>query len=320
MTGMIPELTVVTVLYRSREMLAATLPTWVASADGLPVDFVFVDNAPEDGCSALIAEALPAGRHRYLPDPANPGFAAGCNRGVRVAGAGHVLLLNPDVTLTPEALSTVLKAVAETPDQPVAVGLAMHDTRYTGIALHPISLFIDRRSGSAREPIGPSGGAAVFPTELYQRFGGLHEPFFAWGEDADLALRLYAAGVRTATLDLGLPHAWGHSVAGDGDLSSRRAFLLARNRVVVAMRTLSWPLLLAGLPLAAVSHLALAARRIRQGTLRPFLAGVWRGLREGPRARGTVTGRRFGLRDLIAHGRTAQGRVRPLSTVQNGHS
>jgi N-acetylglucosaminyl-diphospho-decaprenol L-rhamnosyltransferase len=308
-------LTVVTVLYRSREMLETTLPTWLASAEGLPVDFVFVDNAPDDGCAAVIEAVLPDDLFRYLPDPTNPGFAAGCNRGVAATTAGHVLLLNPDVTLTPDALSTVLKAIAETPDQPVAVGLSMNAATYTGIALHPVSLFIDRRAGAAREPIGPSGGAAVFPTGLYHRFDGLHEALFAWGEDADLALRLYAAGVRTVTLDLGLPHAWGHSVAGDGALSGHRAYLLARNRVLVGMRTLSWPLLLAGLPLAAVSHLALAARRIRQGTLRPFVAGVARGLRDGPRARASAGGPRFGLRDLLAH-----RRVRPQVTVQKGQS
>lgn len=306
-------LTVVTVLYRSRAMLETTLPTWAASAEGLPVDFVFVDNAPDDGCAAVIEAALPDGLRRYLPDPTNPGFAAGCNRGVAATTAEHVLLLNPDVRLTPDALSTVLRAVAETPDQPVAVGLAMHGATFTGIALHPVSLFIDRTTGSGRPPVGPSGGAALFPTGLYRRFDGLHEQLFAWGEDADLALRLAAAGVRTVPLDLGLPHAVGHSVAGDVELAGRRAYLLARNRILVGMRTLSWPLLVAGLPLAVVSHLALAARRVRQGTLRPFVAGVARGLLDGPQARAAATGPRFGVRDLVRY-------LRPQSTVQKGRS
>jgi N-acetylglucosaminyl-diphospho-decaprenol L-rhamnosyltransferase len=294
-------ITVVTVLYRSREMLATTLPTWVRSASSAPVEFVFVDHTPDEDAESLIAGLLPADRYRYLPNPANPGFSAGCNTAVRAAGTAHVLLLNPDVTLPPAGLELIAKAIADTPDQPIAVGLAMNGTEYTGIDLHPVSLFIDRRSGAGRGPVGPSGGAAVFPVELYQRFAGLDEHFFAWGEDVDLALRLYAAGVRTATLDLALPHAWGHSVAGDPALTARRAFLLARNRVIVAIRNLSWPLLILGTPVALVAHAALAVRRIRQGTLTPFLRGVGRGLIEGPAARRRNRSDRFGLRDLVGY-------------------
>ena len=75
-------LTVVTVLYRSSSMLAETLPTWVRSAEGLPVRFVFADNWPEDGCEKVIASCLHDDRYEYLPDSSNPGFAAGCNRAV----------------------------------------------------------------------------------------------------------------------------------------------------------------------------------------------------------------------------------------------
>jgi N-acetylglucosaminyl-diphospho-decaprenol L-rhamnosyltransferase len=301
-------LTVVTVLYRSRDMLAVTLPTWLRSAAGLAVDFVFVDHSPEHGCESLIAGLMSREQYQYLQNPTNPGFAAGCNAGVGSASADHVLLLNPDVALNEDALAKVMKAAADRPDQPVAVGLTMSGAEYTGIALNSVSFFIDRRSGSVRGPIGPSGGAALFPVALYQRFGGLYEDLFAWGEDADLALRLYAAGVRTEALDLALQHAWGHSVAGDATLTARRAYLLARNRVIVAIRNLSWPLLVLGTPLAVVAHLALAVRRVRQGTLRPFLRGVARGVVEGARARRDQDFGHFGLRDLVGYLRTERAR------------
>ncbi|MDH6471090.1 N-acetylglucosaminyl-diphospho-decaprenol L-rhamnosyltransferase [Micromonospora sp. H404/HB375] len=295
------ELTVVTVLYRSAGMLAETLPTWVRSAEGLPVRFVFADNWPEDGCAEIIAGCLDQDRYRYLPDSSNPGFAAGCNRAVAATTTGHVLLLNPDVWLPDGALARICAAVAEDPGTPVAVGLAMHGGEYVGIDLNPVSLFIDRSATTARAPLGPSGGAAVFPTELYRRFGGFYEHLFAWGEDADLALRLHASGVRTRALDLMLPHAGGHSVDGDDRLQGFRAFLLARNRLLVAARTLTWPLLLVALPVLALAHVALAARRARQGLLRPFLRGVGHGLRQGPAARRQWTGKRFGFATLLSY-------------------
>lgn len=294
-------LTVVTVLYRSAEMLSETLPTWAHSAGELPVRFIFADNWPEDGCEKVVAGCLADDRYRYLPDSSNPGFAAGCNRAVSAATTSHVLLLNPDVWLPDDALARICAAVAEDPGTPVAVGLAMHGGEYVGIDLNPISLFIDRAATASRAPLGPSGGAAVFPTELFHRFGGFYEHLFAWGEDADLAFRLYASGLRTRGLDLVLPHAGGHSVEGDNKLQGFRAFLLARNRLLVAARTFTWPLMLVALPILALAHVALAARRVRQGLLRPFLRGIGRGLLEGPAARRQWQGKRFGFASLLSY-------------------
>jgi N-acetylglucosaminyl-diphospho-decaprenol L-rhamnosyltransferase len=296
-----PRLAVVTVLYRSAKMLADTGPTWVGSARNQPVEFVFVDNGPGDECASLIAECFAGVPHRYLAEPGNPGFAAACNRAVQLVRADHVLLLNPDVWLAGDSLAKVLCAVDEAPGAPVAVGLAMRGRDYAGIDPHPVSLFIDREAAAQRGPLGPSGGAGVYPVELLRRFGGFHEDLFAWGEDADLAYRLYAAGVRTRVLDLRLRHAWGHSIAGDPELGQRRAFLLARNRLLVAARSLSWPLLAAATPVLVLGHGALALRRAREGTLRSFLAGLGAGLRAAPAARRGWRGRRFGLRCLVGY-------------------
>ncbi|UWZ36877.1 glycosyltransferase [Dactylosporangium roseum] len=282
-------------------MLAKTLPTWVRSAEGLPVEFVFVDNAPDGSCHAIVAENLPADVARYLPDDTNPGFAAGCNRAAAQVTAAHLLLLNPDVWLHEDSMSRMLKEIDATPDTPIAVGLHMHDREYTGIDLNLIGLFIDRPERSRRGPLGPSGGAGVFPTTLFRQFGGLYEPMFAWGEDADLAFRMYASGVRTGTLDLALPHAWGHSVEGDTKLSEFRSFLLARNRVLVAARDFTWPLLLCALPLLLVSHMALAVRRALKGLLGSFLRGIGRGLVMAPAARRDWRGPRFGINDCFSY-------------------
>lgn len=298
---MVETLTIVTVLYRSSDMLAATLPTWVRSADGLPVRFIFADNWPADGCEKLIAGCLDDDRYEYFPDPSNPGFAAGCNRAVAAATTSHVLLLNPDVWLPDDALARLCAAIAEDPGMPIAIGLGMHGGDYAGIDLNPISLFIDRSAMASRGPLGPSGGAAVFPTDLFRRFGGLYEHLFAWGEDADLAFRLYASGLRTRELDLVLPHAGGHSVEGDKKLQRFRAFLLARNRLLVAARAFTWPVMLVAIPVLALAHLALAARRMRQGLLRPFLRGIGRGLLEGPAARRQWKGKRFGFASLFSY-------------------
>jgi N-acetylglucosaminyl-diphospho-decaprenol L-rhamnosyltransferase len=294
-------LTIVTVLFRSSDILTETLPTWVASAGGLPVRFVFADNCPDDGCEKIIASCLDEERYVYLPDASNPGFAAGCNRAVTAASGGHVLLLNPDVWLPDDALVAIAAAIAADPDTPIAVGLTTHGREYVGIDVHPISLFIDRPANARHGPLGPSGGAAVFPTVVFRRLGGFYDHLFAWGEDADLAYRLYAAGIRTRALGLALPHKGGHSVDGDRGLVEFRAFLLARNRILVAARAFSWPLVLFAIPIIALAQVALALRRARQGLLRPFLRGIGRGLSDGPAARRAWQGDRFGVAALVRY-------------------
>jgi GT2 family glycosyltransferase len=267
----------------------------------LPVEFVFIDHAPEGRCRTIIDDCLPGRVPTYLPDPANPGFAAGCNRGAAAAKGTHILLLNPDVWLHDDSLHRILAAIADHPEHPLAVGMSMGRRAYLGIDVHPISLFIDRQAHVGRGPLGPSGGAAVFPVAVFDRLSGFYEHLFAWGEDADLAYRLFAAGIRTYAIDLILIHEKGHSVDGDAGLGRFRAFLLARNRILVGARCLSWPMLLLGFPLAVLAHCGLAMRRARQGQLRAFAAGVLRGLLEARTARRMWLGNRFGVRTLVRY-------------------
>jgi hypothetical protein len=46
----------------------------------------------------------------------------------------------------------------------------------------------------AAPPLGPTGGAALYPLEAFEAVGGFDEDIFAYLEDLDLNLRLVAAG------------------------------------------------------------------------------------------------------------------------------
>jgi hypothetical protein len=50
-----------------------------------------------------------------------------------------------------------------------------------------------------------------------------------------------------------------------------------------------------------LGHGALALRRVRQGTLVPFLAGIGQGLRGSLRARRGWPGPRFGIRSVLRY-------------------
>ncbi len=103
--------------------------------------------------------------------------------------------------------------------------------------------------------------------------GGFYEPLFAWGEDADLAMRLHLAGHACAELDLALPHQGGHSVTA-GRVSRRRAKLLVSNRITIAARLYSGPQALAFAAFLGAVLIAKTPRMVRQGTLGAHCAGI----------------------------------------------
>ncbi len=78
----------------------------------LDVEIIVVDNASSDGSLAAIT-GLPG--VQIIQNPANVGFAAGCNIGARVATAQFLLFLNPDCSFEPGALLKLLDAFAADP-------------------------------------------------------------------------------------------------------------------------------------------------------------------------------------------------------------
>ncbi len=124
--------------------------------------------------------------------------------------------------------------------------------------------------------------------------GGFYEPLFAWGEDADLAMRLYLIGEPCAGLDISLPHQGGHSVTA-GRVSRRRAKLLVSNRITIAARLYTMPQGLAFAAFLGVVLLAKTPRMVRNGTLVAHWAGVATAGRGVRHARASYAGPRLRL-------------------------
>ena len=149
-----------------------------------------------------------------------------------------------------------------------------------------------RASGGAGALLGRSGGAAAYRTSLFREFDGFYEAMFAWGEDADLALRLHMAGHTCLPLDLGLPHQGGHSVAASA-VTKRRAYLLSRNRIWVAARLYSWPQTILFTVFLLAVLIAKTPVMVWKGTLGANLRGITSGYSSFRSIRTTYTGRRL---------------------------
>ena len=110
---MSPELSVVIVAYRCRELLLDCLASLRPEAQGMTLEVIVVDNASGDGSVEAVRATHPW--VRLLPLDANVGFARANNHGLRVARGAHVLLLNPDTLLPPGALAACLRELARRP-------------------------------------------------------------------------------------------------------------------------------------------------------------------------------------------------------------
>ena len=183
------------------EMLALTLESLAA---GEQANVVVVDNGSEDDSVAMLRERFPEVELIALEQ--NIGFGRALNLAVERVPGDPVIFLNNDVECEPrfleallDGLGTGVDSVAGVLVQEGAPGLidsagVVADRTLMGFDyLHGEPL---AAAASAADPLGPTGGAALFRRAAFERVGGFDERIFLYYEDLDLALRIAAAGSR----------------------------------------------------------------------------------------------------------------------------
>jgi len=171
---------------------------------------IVCDNGSSDGTPEHIKASF--SHVRLIELGLNVGFAAACNRGAHLGQGDIVVLLNNDVECRPDFLECLVRpfghsegvgSVASLLLQPgeariESFGLVVDSTlaAYPRLRNRPIE-----EVGSTTPTVlaGPSGAAGAYRRDAWQGVGGLDEAVFSYGEDADLALRLRAAGWAAAT-------------------------------------------------------------------------------------------------------------------------
>ena len=278
--------TVVIPTFNGRSLLTEALEHLAAQT--VPHDVVVVDNGSTDGTVELVSQRFPDVRVVALDE--NVGFGRAINRGVEVSSTDAIVLVNNDVLCPPEFLAELLAPFDDEGVDMVAGVLVQHDrpdrVDSAGIELDTTlrswDMLWNRPSSelaSARQPVGPCGGAAAFRTEAFRAVGGFDEAFFAYWEDVDLALRLHLAGHTCVRAPAARAlHKHGQTVGAASPRQRQleafgRGFVLARYRVArrslrtrAAVALLDWPVLLV--------HLVI---RREAGPIRER----WRGMRAG---------------------------------------
>jgi len=166
-----------------------------------------VDNGSTDDSPQTIASRFP--QVEQILNPANLGFAAGFNIGLRHAldaGADFAFIINNDTYVAPDSLEVLVKAA-----KPAEVGIVAPVIYYatapervwsSGGGRSLVTLDLTGNHGreqklttiTEREFV--SGCAMLIKREVLQRVGLFDEQFFMYYEDSDYCLRTRQAGFK----------------------------------------------------------------------------------------------------------------------------
>lgn len=168
-----------------------------------PAHVVVADNGDGDGCSLLLKESFP--RVARVGFGRNLGFGNALNRAIREAGEGPIVLLNDDAVAEPQMIEQLVAASGRAEMVAAALLSERDPTKIdsAGVVVDQTLMAFDHLCGkdagcleTAVDPLGPTGGAALYDREAFNAVGGFDERIFLYYEDVDLALRLRAHGAR----------------------------------------------------------------------------------------------------------------------------
>jgi GT2 family glycosyltransferase len=282
-------LTVYIPTLRAGERLAKTLEA-LATEDPKP-RVVIADNSAEGLAGDLIRERFPWAEALEFGD--NLGFGRALNRAVRECPAELIVFLNDDVTVEPGFISGLLEPLDDDVAMVAAVLLREREPERidsAGVIADRTLLGFDYLNAEpvaaldgAADPLGPTGGAALYRHDAFAAVGGFDERIFLYYEDLDLALRIRERGGRCRLA----PNARGlHAYSETLGANSARKYEMtgwSRGYMLRAYGFGKRPLLLARAVTAEAAICAGQLIRERTGAgLRGRLRG-WRQGREAPR-------------------------------------
>ena len=194
------ETTVYIPTLRAGQRLAQTLESLERQAQRPRV--VVVDNSVEGLGAELVRERFPWAQS--VAFGVNLGFGAALNRAVREVPGDPIVFLNDDVTAEPGFIAGLTEAL--TPEVGMVAGVLLSEADpgridSAGVVADRTLLGFDYLNGepvaaleSAGDPLGPTGGAALYRRSAFEQVGGFDEGIFLYYEDLDLALRMRMAG------------------------------------------------------------------------------------------------------------------------------
>jgi len=246
-----PLISIVILNWNGKEQLDPCIQS-VKSQTYPNIEIILVDNDSTDGSAQYVKTIFPD--LRLIMNRENLGYGGGNNRGIEAAKGEYIFILNNDTEIEIECVEALWKCM----ETDATIGMAtprilLYHRKDTidaaGLAIYPDGLSIGRghlephtKYSQREEVFSGSGCASLLRGEMLHEIGLFDEDFFAYAEDTDLGWRARLAGWKAYYV----PEAvvYHHHSKQFGTYSSRKAFLVERNRIWVALKNFPLPILL----------------------------------------------------------------------------
>jgi GT2 family glycosyltransferase len=208
-----PDVSIVLPVYNQLPFTLACVDALLCHRTRYTFEILVGDDASSDATGAALAHPIAGVRH--VRHASNLGFVRNCNVTAAHARGRHVLFLNNDTQVLPGWLDELIGTLDADP----AIGMAGSKLIFPDGRLQECGAIV-WRDGSAwnygrlADPRRPefcylrdvdyvSGASIALRRELWEELGGFDELFVpAYAEDADLAFRIRARGLRTVVQPL----------------------------------------------------------------------------------------------------------------------
>jgi GT2 family glycosyltransferase len=234
-----PSVSAIIVNYNSGDELVRCVAS--LKAQSYNVEIIVVDNGSEDGSVLQARLAYP--EIRVVCDSMNDGFAGGANRGVAASKADMFVFLNPDVTLDPRCVESLIETIAMAGDV-VAAPCISESGGHPVDSGFTVDLMGDLVAlPKPGKPLFVSGCALATTRRVYEVVGGFDTTFFMFCEDLDFCWRALLLGYdvvvsRAARVrhSGGASTPGGYVAAGRLEVTAFRIALRERNAVATIVR------------------------------------------------------------------------------------
>ncbi len=246
------DVSILIVAYHSEDLIEECIRAIAPACQRHTYEILLVDNA-DGGTARVVQQTFP--EIQIVPGRGNVGFAAGNNWLARHSKGAYLLLLNPDMMLSPGAIDVLLDSRDKFPKAAAWGGVTI-DARGLPDAGNAIAMPSLREMASValgRSLIGNSasstidqdtqvdvlvGGLVMFSRTAWEAAHGLDERYFLYSEEVDLFARLAKMGYTFWRI----PAAGGRHLTSHGNhLSPMRLLYRAAGSVEFVRQHWSWP-------------------------------------------------------------------------------
>lgn len=212
------DISIVVVSWNVREKLKANLRALFASQGDIKFEVFVVDNSSADGSAEMVKGEFP--QIKLIANQDNRGFARANNQAIKQAQGDFILLLNPDMRVFPDTLTSMINWMRENKQVSVAgcrlvdeAGKTVNHVRrfpqlfdqlaivlklphiFTGIVKNYLMFDFDYSRSAKVDSI--RGSFFMVRRSEFEKTGGLDERYFVWFEEVDFCRQVVENGGET---------------------------------------------------------------------------------------------------------------------------